>query len=147
MGFWKNIKGIWDPQARAESAIDTQISCFKIVMHRYPERDPNAWLALTLRERPTWRARGLPEFTYYTETALFSLLPRTQMPLALGLFILFKEEPALAAVYSDRFEQIMAPIFALAKTGQTEEHWRSVNPWTAKHFPEVASGLRAAAGL
>lgn len=67
--------------------------------------------------------------------------------MVLGLFILFKEEPALAAVYADRFEQIMAPIFALAAAGQIEEKWRSVNPWTAKHFPEVAAGLRGAAGL
>lgn len=145
MGFWKNIKVVWDPRARAESVIDTQITCFKRIMAGYPERDPNAWLALTLRARIGWG--GLPEFAYYTETALLSLAPLGRAPLALGLYIIHKEEPALAAVYSDKFEEIMVPIFELAEMGKIDERWRSVNPWTARHFPEVASGLRAAANL
>lgn len=116
MGFWKNIKGILDPQARAEAIVETQISCFKMCMGRYPERDPNAWLAETLRMRPGWMGRA--EVTYYTETAVFSLAPKNQIPLVLGLFILFKQEPALAAAYAHRFEEIMASILRLAQAGQ-----------------------------
>ena len=100
---------------------------------------------MTLRARIGWR--NFPELACYTETALLSLVPLTRAPLALGLYIIYKEEPALAAIYHDMFEEIMAPISELAATGNIEDRWRSVNPWTAKHFPEVASGLRAAANL
>lgn len=143
MGFWKMIKGgLWDPQARAESEIETQITCFTRYMRLHPERDPNAWLALTLHNRPGWR--GQLEFTYYTATALFSLAPTTQAPTALGLFILYKEEPSLAIRYSQLNAEIMAPIFELAATGEIVHRWRSINPWTATHFPEVAAGLDGA---
>ncbi len=139
MALWTNVKGMWDPQARAQSVVETQITTFNAFASRYPERDVNAWLASTLMARPGFR--GGPELIYYTETAIFSLAPLSEAPVALALYIIHKEEPALALAYADAFEAIMMPIFQLAETGNIEAHWRSVNQWTAKHFPEVAKGL------
>ncbi len=145
MGLWKNIKGLWKPQALAESVVETQVKCFAKFMYEHPERDPNAWLALTLQSRGTWG--GQAEVWYYSETASFSLALTTtqkpQAPIALGLFILFKERPDIVLPYmSDDFEYIMSPIFEMAKTGEIEGRWRLANPWTAKHFPEVGPFIR-----
>lgn len=147
MGFWKNVKGIWDSKARAESVIETQVQSFAAFRLHYPDRDPNAWLALTLQARqlhPLWR--GKPDFWYYTETALFSVLSVEEAPVALGLYILWKEEPGLGVQYEEVYRRIMAPVFALKQAGTFTQRWRQVNPWTATHFPSVAQGLADAEG-
>jgi len=140
MGFWKNISGIWNPDVRAENVIDTQVACFTRCMQRYPERDPNAWLASTLKARPTWQ--GAEELIYYTETALFSLAPIAEAPRVLGMYIVYKEGPASAVPLVEEYQQIMQPIYDIVGTPKLETFWRSVNPWTAAHFPSVAAGLR-----
>ena len=144
MAFWKIVKGIWDPQARAESIIETQVCIYNQIRAQHPERDRNAWLALTLRGRPGWMGRD--EMFYYTETALFSLAPPTQAPIALGLYLLHKEAPILAPAYAPLFDRIMQPIFELAAKGGLEERWRNTNPWTAGHHPLVALGIKMARG-
>ncbi len=106
MGFWKNIKGLWKPQALAESVVETQVKCFAKFMSEYRDRDPNAWLASTLQSRRTWGGR--PAVWYYSVTAPFSLATTTaqepQAPIALGLYILYEERPDLILPYmSDDF--------------------------------------------
>lgn len=145
MGFWKMMK-FWDPQALAESVVEAQIKCFAKFWSEYRERDPNAWLALTLQSRATFG--GQPEGWYYAETAPFSLAPTTaqkpQAPIALGLYILSKERPDLILPYmSDDFEYIMSPVFEMAKRGEIEGRWCEVNPWTANYFPEVGPRIRS----
>src|SRR5260370_29028366 len=127
--FWKNFKGICDPKARAESLIETIVLCFKVYMHDHPERDPNAWLAAAFQSRP---GMGSPEeVNNYVSTAFFSVLPIEQAPIALGLYILCKEEPAMAARYGDAFNRIMAPVFALQQAARFVLRCREVHPWTA----------------
>jgi hypothetical protein len=140
MGVWKNITGIWNPDVRAENIIDTQVACFTRYMQRYPERDPNAWLASTLKTRPRWQ--GAEELTYYIETALFSLVPITEAPRVLGMYIVYKEGPASAVPFVEEYQRIMQPIHDMVGTPKLETFWRSVNPWTLAHFPSVGAGLR-----
>jgi hypothetical protein len=141
MGLLKGIRGIWNPKARAESTVEAQIDCFTKNMRNLPERDPNAWLALTLQARSLGGWRDLPPLQYFSDTALYSLAPGTHAPFALGLFILYKEEPTLAVAYEADFERVMSPIFALAESGELESRWRTTNPWTAQRHPEVGSAL------
>jgi len=133
---------MWNPAERARGYIETQIRCFRKNMEAFPERDPNAWLAESLRVRMGWRGR--PEWTYYVETALFSLAPDLDPPAALGLFLMYKEEPDLAAVFGGHFERIMATIFALREKSPDlcEETWCAKNPWTGRRVPEVIRGFR-----
>lgn len=141
MGLWKNIKAIWDPRARAQSIIQLQVRCFATNKTRYPERDPNAWLALTLQAR-TLHSRQVADFLYYSETALYSLASDVEAPVALGIYIIHKEEPALAERYESLFERIMSPIFELVGTEEIVARWQLVNPWTAKNFAEVGEAIR-----
>ncbi len=133
------LRGVFgNPQALAESVVETQVKCFAKFMLEHAERDPNAWLAMTLQSRGTWG--GQPEVWYYSETAPFSLASMTskapQPPIALGLYILSKERPDLILPYmSDDFDFIMSPIVEMAKRGEIVSRWRQVNPWTARHFP------------
>ncbi len=145
MGLWKTIKGVWKPEALAESVVETQVKCFAKFMYGHPERDPNAWLASTLQSRGTWG--GQTEIWYYSETAPFSLAPMAgqipQSPIALALHILYKERPDLIPPYmADDYENIVSPIIEMAKRGEIEHRWSQVNPWTAKHFPEVGPFIR-----
>lgn len=143
MGFFKTLRGAWDPVAAVESTIEAQTLSFRRLRSQYPERDPYSWLALTLRSRPGWT--GLPEFACYTQTSLFSLAPGDLAPTALGCFIVYKEKPQLGKLCASKFESIMAPVHELIETGRFVERWRAVNPWTAAHFPEIEAGLIMAA--
>ena len=143
MGFWRNIKGIWNPQARAKGYLEAQVQSYAVAKRLLPERDPNAWLARALMSRMGWGGR--PEWVYHSETALFSLAPGMDAPGALGFFVMYKEEPALAAQYSEQFKRIVGPIFErkLASPKQFLQEWEAANPWTAAHFPELRPGLLA----
>ena len=143
MSLWKNIKAIWNPRARAESIIELQVRLFVRNKAQYPERDPNAWLALTLRTR-TLPSKQVADFLYYSETALYSLAPEHEAAVALGIYMIHKEEPGLAERYEGLFERIMSPIYQLVGTDEILALWRSANPWTAKNFAEVVEAIRRA---
>ena len=135
MAFWKTFKGFWDPVARAEATVETQVSTYVSCRLAHPERDPNAWLALTLQSRLGWIGRD--DSWYYLQAAQFSVLPNELPPVALGLFVLNREEPELAARYEVRFTELMAPVRELIDRGEFPEVWQAKNPWTATHHPNV----------
>src|SRR5437867_1086308 len=116
MGFLTYIKSMWDPQARIESTIHAQMMAFEQERHRHPERDPNAWLAGALGRRPGWWGR--PEEVYYFSTAVFSMVPGKDAPKAIALWILSKEETALAERCTADFEYLTAPVLGLSETGE-----------------------------
>src|SRR6266542_4413714 len=105
----KSIQGIWSPKARAEATVGAQVESVIVARRAHPERDMNAWLATALQARIRWGGR--PDWWYYTSTAQFSLAGN-RAPLAMGLYVLYKEEPALAAAYAEKFSEIMDPISA-----------------------------------
>jgi hypothetical protein len=135
----KWIEGGWTPQERAESVIDTQRHLFDANRRSHPERDPHAWLALTLEGRNNWGGRE--ESYYHGLTSRYSVLDLAEAPVALGLFILHREDPQSAAVYGKKFEQMMLPIYELIEKGEFLSRWRTTNPWTATNHPEVAEEI------
>lgn len=143
MGFWTNIRGIWNPQARAKGYLEAQVKAYAMAKRLFPDRDPNAWLAHALRSRMGWGGR--PEWLYHSDTAFLSLAPDIEAPVAMGFFVMFKEEPALAAHYEEQFEKTMGPIYAMYEASPElfAQEWESINPWTAKQFPEVREGFQA----
>lgn len=145
MGLWKNIRGIWNPDVAVEAIIDAQVSAFNRMMHHHPERDQNSWLATTLNCRPKWT--GHDDLYCYTQTAMFSLAPTADAPVALGIYIatveignkvgidFYKPKPWLG-----KFLEIMNPIENL-KAHDLLTRWRTVNPWTSIHFPSIENEL------
>jgi len=136
MSLWKNIKGIWDPQARAESLIEIQVSGYKRFQESYPDRDPNFWLAQTLNQRHLTWSRG--EFEdCLTITTEFSVLQGDLAPTAMGIFILSMEQPDLAAEYEEKFGVLMTPVHEMKESGEFDTFWRTTNHWTAANYPSL----------
>ena len=61
MGLLDRLKALGDPRQGIESIITTQASVLETVRQQHPERDLNAWLALTLagQTRVWWKTRSL----------------------------------------------------------------------------------------
>lgn len=148
MGFFDKLKALGDPRFGIESAIETQAKVFNSVRERHPERDPNAWLALTLGGRPGWG--GKPEIYYYEQTAVFSLASDEASVRGLGLLVAIREatnariSEQILAPYDAEFGQILASVFRHS-TDSLVGWWETLNPWTAEHYPDVelASDLNA----
>ncbi len=139
MGLWNFVKAFWDPDAKIDNTIFAQRVAFYGAKSKWPDRDPNAWLAFTLSTRPGWRGR--PEEVYYYSTALFSMLPEDNALKAMAMWILSKEDPALAERCGAEFEYLTAPVLGLIETGELEGMWRRVNPWTAALYPHIGYGI------
>ncbi len=129
----------WTPRARADSIIDTQVDLFNAIRRSHPERDPHAWLALALERRKNWEGRD--ESVYYGSTYRYSVLDLTHAPVALGLFILHREDMQAGSVYGQRFEKIMEPVYELIEGNEFISRWRATNPWTAANRPDVAEAV------
>jgi hypothetical protein len=129
----------WTPQTRADAVIDAQVRLFKAIKRSHPERDLHTWLALTLERRKNWEGRE--ESFYYGSTSRYSVLDLTHAPVALGLFILHREDMQAASVYGKRFERIMEPVYELIEKNEFISKWRATNPWTAANHPEVAEAI------
>jgi len=138
MGFFKNLRAIFDPDSRAEAIIETQIEVFNRQRRRYPDRDRHAWLAMTLKSRPDYG--GKEDLFYYEWTALFALSSDKDAPIQLGIALVIEEGGVNAKIPS-----CYAQKFKLIDYLKEEDLrlWRSENPWTATHFPAVENVLRS----
>lgn len=145
MGLWKNIRGIFDPNALVEATIEAQVNMVLTIRRMQPERDMNAWLAGALQNRVGWK--GKAEIAYFTQTALFSVLSADSAPVALGYFVSIAENRQLEQQLDLPFGSLMAPALRLRQEGGFAREWRRLNPWTATHHPHVVAGVEGAATL
>lgn len=135
--FQKNVSN--PDSSLAEITVRTQVSAFNSLKARWPERDMNYWLAQTLINRPGWPTK--PEWVYLSETGMYSVLDTDTAPIALGLYVLYKEHPYVAAHYGDQFEMMMRPIYKMMEDGTFIDKWKKTNPWTIQNYPIVLAGL------
>jgi hypothetical protein len=140
MGFFKNLRAIFDPSVRAEALIETQVNSFHTYLKRYPDRDKHAWLAMTLRLRYS----NLDESLYYTETWQFSMLSIKNAPIALGIYLIYKEGPTSAKPYTGVFLEMMVPVWELVNKKEFVSAWKKENPWTYKNQPWLLNVLKQA---
>jgi hypothetical protein len=140
MGFFKNLKAIFDPSIRAVALIETQVNSFRRYMNAYPDRDKHAWLAMTLKSRYP----NLDESLYYTETWQFSMLSINDAPVALGIYLIHKEGPTSAIPYSEKFLKMMVPVWELVNKKKFVGAWKKENHWTFDHQPWLVNILKQA---
>ncbi len=138
MGFFKNLRAVFDPSVRAEALIETQMDCFKKYMKAYSDRDKNYWLAMTLKSRYPNR----DERSYYIETSQFSVLPVVEAPVALGFYLIYKEG-GVGAVDPriEKYSKVIAPVWELMEENRFVGAWLAENPWTAVHQEWLYSAL------
>ena len=140
MGFFDKLKALGDPRYGIESAIATQTRVLESVRRRYPERDLNAWLALTLAGRSGFG--GKPEIHYFEQTAVFSLTPSDKAARGLGLFVAMKEATEgrisehILSPYDTEFGSILRSVLR-HPPDTLVDRWAVENPWTAERFPDV----------
>jgi hypothetical protein len=118
--LFKNLRAIFDLSVRAEALIDTQINSFRRNMNIYPNRDKHYWLATTLKSR----FPNLGESLYYTETWQFPMLSIKEAPVALEIYLIYKEWPTSAIPYSQRFLDMMDPIWELVNKKNFVSAWK-----------------------
>jgi hypothetical protein len=134
MGFFTNVRGIWDPEARITATIDSQRKTFQNARSNYPGRDVNAWLALTLMaRRGAWTSDWDVE-TYHLATVKWSLLSETDRIKGLAYFILQKEDPNSYPLVTAENERILS-ILGQSSPEDASSRWLQQNPWTASNFP------------
>ncbi len=145
MGLIKNLRAVFDPSVRGEALIETQVNSFHTFLKRYPDQDKHAWLAMTLRSRyPNW-----DEKLCYTETWQFSVLSIKNAPVALGIYLIYKEGPTSANPYLEKFLQMMSSVWELVNKKNFVPVWKNENPWTFRNQAWLINVLKQAeeAGL
>lgn len=131
---WKDIKGIWNPQARVEAIVETQQQCYAENQRRYPEQDPTAWLAETLAARLRWSSRAAEHIPFCAPMSL-----AVDPAVALGLAILQREWPQLASAYRSQFDYQMAPLYKILREGgDLRGAWWAKNPWSGPRYGKEA---------
>ncbi len=138
MGLFKNLRAIFDPSVRAEALIETQVNMFRQYMKAFPDRDKHAWLAMTLKSRYP----SFDEKYYYNETWQFSMLSIQDAPMALGIYLIYKEGPTSAIPYWNKFLEMVVPVWELFNKKEFVIAWKKENPWTFKNQPWLLNVLK-----
>lgn len=140
MGFFDKLKALGDPRTGIESTIATQARALEQVRSRHPERDLNAWLAMTLAGRPGFG--GKREISYFNRTVVFSVAPIEMAVRGLGLLVVLDEATnarisgRMLTPYDSEFGAILGSVLELP-SGTLLTRWATLNPWTAENFPDV----------
>ena len=141
MSFFTNVRGIWNPEARIRATIDSQRKTFQNVRRIYPNRDINAWLALTLMARRAPWASDWTEEIYHIATCKWSHLSETDRIKGLAYFILQKEDPSSMPLVTAENERILG-ILGQSSPEDATSRWQQQNPWTASHYPGCAELIK-----
>ena len=140
MGLLDKLKALGDPRHGIESTIATQRRVLESVRLQLPDRDLNAWLALTLAGRPGFG--GNPSIRYFERTVVFSVASIEIAARGLGLHVALKEatdariSPHILSPYDTEFGNILRSALQLP-VGTLLNRWATMNPWTAENYPDV----------
>jgi len=138
MGFFRALKSLVSPKAMAEETIDAQFKTFRHFAMEYPDSEPHELLAHVLLAR--WQARGVDVSKpgildkSMIDTMPFACLPVPTCIRALGLYVLYKEQPSvieLCPEYGVEYEVLMRPVHEAIKNGTVNELHAQQNPRTA----------------
>jgi hypothetical protein len=140
MGFLKNLRAIFYPSVRGEALIEHEVDMFHVYLKRYPDRDKHAWLAMCLKLRYS----SLDEKLCYIETWQFSVLSIKDAPVALGIYLIYKEGPQSAIPYSEMYLKMISPVWELVNQKIFVDAWKKQNPWTFEHQPWLIDVLKRA---
>jgi len=124
-----------------DSAADSLLFSFKRMSSQYPERDPNAWLAWAIANRPGLgynheKARAAPDGGSLCHH------PCGTGNALLGLDAVVEEHPELSRLASEKHRELYLPVEFAIKNGSFLKRWRESNPWTNENYPSVEQELK-----
>ncbi|HNO95518.1 MAG TPA: hypothetical protein PKJ84_15180 [Anaerolineales bacterium] len=142
MGIFRALKSLVSPTTMGEEVIEAQYKTYRAGVARNPTAEPHELLTQTLLAR--WAARGVNVSTQdaqtkaFSETLLFACLPPPSCVKALGLYILYKEQPSvieLCPQFGVEYEMLMRPIHQAKETGNLLNLYAKINPILAAQIP------------
>lgn len=139
MGFWRNIRGIFNTKLVGEEIIDTQIQMYEQYKRSNPHLEEHGLLA------NVWfsRRKALERFSgqktddqtlmllAFTETHLFSVLDHPNSIRALGLYMVYKERPDIIEKHPEfeaEYGRLIEPVLRAEQDGTFLEWYKRKNP-------------------
>ncbi len=142
MGFFKNIRGIFDTKALGEAVVEAHLTSYFALRQLHPELTEHLLLAKVFVERAKLFAKvnNMPManekvFMEHSikETALMSVLDPPNSAKALGLCTLSRERPDIFAKHPEflsEYQQLMKPAMDAHAAGTFSELYNKTNPRT-----------------
>jgi hypothetical protein len=140
MSIWTRVRSLWESEKALDSAADSLLFSFKRMSSQYPERDPNAWLAWAIANRPGWGHHEKQELLLMA--APYAITPAEQATALLGLDTVVEEHPELSRLASEKHRELYLPVEFAIKNGSFLKRWRESNPWTNENYPSVEQELK-----
>ena len=139
MGFFKNIRGIFDTKALGEAVVEAHLTSYFALRQLHPELTEHLLLAKVFAERAKLFAKvnRMPManeniFMEHAikETALMSVLDSPNSAKALGLCTLSRERADIFAKYPEflrEYQQLMKPAMDAHAAGTFSELYKTKN--------------------
>lgn len=135
MGLRDFLKGLIVPEAVGDQTIALQERAYREAQQLYPDAEPHEWLAQAWLSRMAANGKDVSTELFqraaFTETMQFACVPPPDNARALGLFFVYKEQPALVARYAkfrNEFDRLMGPVHAASQEGRLENLYAEFNP-------------------
>lgn len=142
MGFFKNIRGIFDTKALGEAVVEAHLTSYFALRQLHPELSEHLLLAKVMVERaklfakvnrmPMANEKVFMEHAI-KETALMSVLDPPNSAKALGLCTLSRERPDIFAKHPEflrEYQQLMKSAMDAHAAGTFTESYNKRNPRT-----------------
>lgn len=135
MGLGSFFRSIFSRKYSGRAVVETQIKIYNQQRNAFPDQSPHIHLAQTWLSRQNARGKDtnneLMQMTAMHETLLFACIPHPRCAEALGLYILYKEQPRIVSAFpefSDAFNKLVVPVMELKEKGALEPLYRKYNP-------------------
>lgn len=139
MGFFKNIRGIFDTKALGEAVVEAHLTSYFALRQLHPELTEHLLLAKVFVERARLFAKvnSMPMANEQVfmehaikETALMSVLDPANSAKALGLCTLSRERPDIFAKHPEflrEYQQLMKPAMDAHAAGTFSDLYKAKN--------------------
>jgi len=143
MGIGRFLLSMISPKVLAEETVKTQENLYVKHGSEHPDLEPHQLLAAMWLSRAKVRGHDTTaewmQEAAVTETRIFACLPPHRCARALGLYILYKENPRIVEryrVFQDEFNEMMQPVVEAEQNGTLTELYAKYNPTLAEMAAE-----------
>jgi hypothetical protein len=140
MSVWKRVRSLWESDKALDSIAEDLMLRYAKMRDRFPERDPNAWLAWGLSTRDGWGHAEKQDLLFLA--APYSIASGEKATALLTLDVAAKEYPELERVAAEKHPELFVTVDYAIKNGSLMNKWKQTNPWTDAGFPAVAQELK-----
>jgi len=141
MGIWTRVRSLWENEQALQATAEALQAGYKRAEIRFPERDPNEWLACALADRPNWG--HVEKEQLILRAAPASITAADHATALLSLSVVLREYPELSRVVGEKQQELYLPIDFAIRNGTFLHQWQNKNPWTYGNYPAVEQELKS----